>query len=83
MPAAEWARRIPFAPDGLDQTRDVPPTFEAAASSTALVTVLLVASTAVVGMLVHAVRRHEADLTAANARLEEYPRPKNDRAQER
>jgi diguanylate cyclase (GGDEF)-like protein len=68
---AEWARRIPFAPDGLDSARGVPPTFEAAVSSTALVTVLLVASTTVVGMLVHAVRRHEQDLTAANARLED------------
>jgi diguanylate cyclase (GGDEF)-like protein len=68
---AEWAKRIPFAPDGLDATRDVPPTFEAAASASVMVTVLLVASTTLVGMLVHAVRRHEADLTAANARLED------------
>jgi len=67
----EWAGRLPSAPDGPDTTRNVPPTFEVALSATALMTVLLVVSTTVVGMLVHAVRRHEADLTAANARLED------------
>jgi diguanylate cyclase (GGDEF)-like protein len=36
-----------------------------------LVTVLLVASTALVGLLVRAVRRHESELAAANVRLEE------------
>jgi diguanylate cyclase (GGDEF)-like protein len=68
---AEWARKIPFAPDALDATRDVPPSFEAAAAASVLVTVLLIASTTLVGMLVHAVRRHEEDLTAANVRLED------------
>ena len=68
---SEWARRIPYAPDGLETARNVPPTFEAALAATALVTVLLVASTGLVGMLVHAVRRNEHELTAANARLEE------------
>ena len=68
---AEWAGKLPFAPDGPDATRDVPPTFQAALAATALVTVLLIASTAVVGMLVHSVRKHEADLTAANTRLED------------
>jgi diguanylate cyclase (GGDEF)-like protein len=68
---AEWAGKLPFAPDGPDATRGVPPTFEAALAATGLVTVLLIASTAVVGMLVHSVRVHEADLTSANRRLED------------
>ena len=67
----EWTGRVSSAPDGLDSTRNVPPTFEAALSATVLVTVLLVASTALVGMLVHAVRRNEKDLTSANSRLED------------
>ena len=68
---AEWSGRIPFAPDGLDGTRNVPPSLQAATASSVLVTVLLVATTTLVGMLVQAVRRHEADLIAANARLED------------
>ena len=68
---SEWAKRIPYAPDAIDATRNVPPTFETALSSTVIVTVLLVTSTTLVGILVHAVRRHEADLTKTNARLEE------------
>jgi diguanylate cyclase (GGDEF)-like protein len=67
----EYARRLPAAPDGPDATRNLPPTFEVALSATALMTVLLVVSTAVVGMLVTALRRHERDLTTANARLED------------
>jgi diguanylate cyclase (GGDEF)-like protein len=68
---AEYARWLPYAPDRDDATRTFVPTFAVAVTATALVTTLLVASTAVVGMLVHALRRHEADLTAANARLED------------
>jgi diguanylate cyclase (GGDEF)-like protein len=68
---AEHTQRIPFAPDGLEAARYVPPTFEAAVSAAVLVTILLLASTTLVGTLVHAVRRHESDLTAANVRLEE------------
>jgi diguanylate cyclase (GGDEF)-like protein len=68
---AEWAQRIQAAPGGLDGTRGIPPTLQAASSAAALVTVLLIASTALVGMLVHAVRRHENQLTATNARLED------------
>jgi diguanylate cyclase (GGDEF)-like protein len=66
----EWARRIPSAPDGLDAARGIPPTFETALTSSVLVTALLVTSTALVGMLVHAVRRNEQELRAANTRLE-------------
>jgi diguanylate cyclase (GGDEF)-like protein len=68
---AECTRRIAFAPDGLDQVRGVPPTFQSAVAATVLMTSLLVASTALVGILVRSVRRHETELTAANARLEE------------
>ncbi len=66
---SEWAGKLPFAPDGPDATRGVPPTYQAALAATALVTVLLIASTTVVGMLVHSVRKHEAELTRANKRL--------------
>jgi diguanylate cyclase (GGDEF)-like protein len=68
---AEWSRRIPFAPDGPDLTRDVPPTLQAAITATSLVTILLVTSTTIVGMLVHSVRKHETELTAANRRLDD------------
>jgi diguanylate cyclase (GGDEF)-like protein len=68
---AEWSGRLSFAPDGPDLTRGIPPTFEAALAATSLVTVLLVASTTVVGMLVHAVRKHERELMAANTRLDD------------
>ena len=68
---AEWSRRIPFAPDALDATRGVPPTFEEAVAASVLVTVLLVASTTLVGMLVRSVRRNERDLVSTNARLED------------
>jgi diguanylate cyclase (GGDEF)-like protein len=67
----EWAKRLPYAPDGLDGVRGVPPSFETALSATVLVTVLLVSSTTLVGMLVHAVRRHEKELTLTNARLQD------------
>ena len=67
----EWAKRIPYAPDALDVGRNVPPTFQTALSATVLVTVLLITSTTLVGILVHAVRRHEQDLTTTNKRLED------------
>ncbi|HEY2513588.1 MAG TPA: GGDEF domain-containing protein [Polyangiaceae bacterium] len=67
----EWGGVLPFAPDGAESMRAVRPTYEVALLATVLVTVLLMASSAVVGMLVHSVRRHEEDLTAANARLED------------
>jgi diguanylate cyclase (GGDEF)-like protein len=68
---SEWAGRIPYAPDGLEAARNVRPSFEAALTATVIVTVLLITSTALVGILVHAVRSKEMELTSANARLKD------------
>jgi diguanylate cyclase (GGDEF)-like protein len=68
---SEWAGRIAYAPDGLEPARNVPPTFEAALAATVLVTVLLVTTTSLVGMLVHAVKNKEKELIATNVRLED------------
>ena len=67
---AEYFRLLPFAPDAPDMARFAP-TLESTLTASVLVTVLLVASTTVVGLLVAAVHTHEAELEAANARLED------------
>ncbi len=67
---AEYLGRLPFAPDAPDMARFAP-TFENSVTASALVTVLLLSSTTVVGLLVRAVHTHEAELEAANARLED------------
>jgi diguanylate cyclase (GGDEF)-like protein len=67
---AEYFGYVAFAPDAPDLARFGRPSFENAITSTVLVTVLLIATTAVVGLLVHAVHAREAELEAANVRLQ-------------
>jgi diguanylate cyclase (GGDEF)-like protein len=68
---SEHAGWLPFAPDVPELSRMGRPSFEASITATTLVTLLLLASVTVVGFLVHAVHTHEAELTSANAKLED------------
>jgi diguanylate cyclase (GGDEF)-like protein len=67
---AEYLKLLPFAPDVPDLAR-FSPTLESTLTASVLVTVLLVACTTVVGLLVSAVHSHETELEAANLRLED------------
>jgi diguanylate cyclase (GGDEF)-like protein len=66
---AEHTRVLPFAPDVPDVARYGPPTTEQALTAIFLISMLMVCSTAVVGLLVHALRQREASLLLANEKL--------------
>ena len=66
---AEQAGLLPYAPDVPEISRLGVPSATLAGLAIVLVTVLLVSSTAIVGLLVRAVRRREEALTRANEQL--------------
>ena len=68
---SEYFGIIPFAPDVPELAALGRPTFEASILASTLGTLLLLASVAIVGYLVHAVHTREEDLTAANEKLED------------
>jgi diguanylate cyclase (GGDEF)-like protein len=68
---AEWGGLLPFAPDVPQLAALAPPSFGQAALATIFVTTFVVAATAIVGTLVHAVQRREELLLRANTQLED------------
>lgn len=67
--AAEQTGWLPYAPDGPPWAQ-LPPGLTEAATAASLLSILLVASAAVVGLLVQRIRTREAELVDANAQLE-------------
>lgn len=61
---------LPYAPDGPAWVQGRPDPAEAA-TVCGLMSILLIASAWIVGLLVHRIRTHEAELVAANVRLSE------------